>query len=189
MSCNISKSTHRKDQDNYQYFISRTAIACVSGKISFWTQRNRKKSCLNNINVKHKGLLNIKEERTMIQGSCVERTSYTQKTESKNMLSKTQMVKNYMNFVTYAQYCVKLAIWYLPKFHVKLNENFTWFKCKFEMPWTTSACDEQDGPLIVWFPNRNFASGTSTWEITLQDSGLYLYLVNIVEGRFWLVRM
>ena len=76
MSCNNSKSTHRKDQDNYQYFISRTVSLCERKNLLLNPQKS-KEIVFKNINVKHKGLLNIKEERTIIQGSCVERTSYT----------------------------------------------------------------------------------------------------------------
>ncbi|KAJ8050728.1 hypothetical protein HOLleu_04038 [Holothuria leucospilota] len=53
-------------------------LLSVSARPRFLPNPKKSKEVVfENINVRHKGLLDIKEERTVLQGSCVERTSYT----------------------------------------------------------------------------------------------------------------
>ena len=76
ISCNISKLTHHQNQCDYQDFITKIVSTCDEKNLLL-NPKKSKEMVFKNINIKHKGLIDTKEEKTVIHGSYVERVSYT----------------------------------------------------------------------------------------------------------------
>ena len=76
ISCNISKSSHRRNQSDYQNFISDIVDKCDEKNLIL-NPKKSKEIVFQNINISHKGLTETRDEKLSINDNYVERTTST----------------------------------------------------------------------------------------------------------------
>ncbi|PIK43361.1 hypothetical protein BSL78_19793 [Apostichopus japonicus] len=76
LSCNITKGSHQQNQHEYQDFITSIVSTCDQKNLLL-NKKKCKEMVFENINIKHRGLIEKRDERTIIHNTSVERTSST----------------------------------------------------------------------------------------------------------------